>query len=138
MKHSQNDQIEQQLTHQLRQAEAPYRRALAVIQASVPETGSDVEDVSKCLTRLEPLMRQVQSLEAVLAPLRQQWLALARQPGAELRQVLQQHEQLLGRLIGRINVLETQLQSQRREVIPSVDSYVRHQQMQRAYQQLSK
>lgn len=138
MKHSPNDQIEQRLTHQLRQAEAHYRRALAVIQASVPESDPHLEDVSKCLTRLEPLMRQVQSQDAVLAPLRRQWLALARQPGTELRQVLQLQEQLLGRLIGRIDALQTQLQTQRRELIPSVDSYVRHQQMQRAYQQLSK
>ncbi|SFI37093.1 hypothetical protein [Planctomicrobium piriforme] len=126
--------IEAQLLMQLRRAEGPYRRALALIEKSVSPTNPTLDEISACLPRLEPLMRQTQEIESELGPCRQRWLQLGVKADNSLKAILDQHQKLLGGLIQQINSLEQQMQSLKTAVKPSVDSFVRHQQMQRAYQ----
>lgn len=130
-------ELEQELIAQLRRAEPSYRRAAAMLASEFhPESG--MEDVSTCVQRLQPLMQRVQEHEDLLAPLRQQWLTLRCTPGGELRRLLGEHEQLLQGLISRIHSLESHAARLRRTLLPEVDSYVRHHQMQKAYQQQSR
>lgn len=113
--------------------ELPYRRSLATLEAALPSAAPAESELADALARIQPAMRQVQELEAALAPLRQAWLGLAQRPGPELKQALQVHEQLLTGLIGKIDDVERKLQQARRQLVPAVDACIRHQQMQRAY-----
>jgi hypothetical protein len=133
LEHSPHNLVEEELILELRRAEGPYRRALALIQTTLPHPEPSAEEISGCLMRLQPLMQQTQAQEARLAPLREQWFQLQRKPGAELKQILHVHGQLLQTLIGRIDVLEARMKRLREEAIPALDSAIRHQQMHKAY-----
>jgi hypothetical protein len=126
--------VEDELVLELRRAEGPYRRALALIQTTLPHPHPSAEEISGCLVRLQPLIQQTQAQELRLAPLREQWQQLRRTPRAELKQVLQVHAQLLQTLLGKIDALEARMKQLRAEALPALDSAVRHQQMHKAYQ----
>lgn len=134
MNHSATDSLELKLISELRRIEGAYRRALAMIRTSLPERDPSAEQISAFLCQFQPVMRQLQEMENSLAPLRKQWLAQSRRPGAELIGTLRVHEQLLGELLSRIDGFERELQRARKALLPAVDNCVRHQQMQRAYQ----
>lgn len=126
--------LEQRLLSELSRAEALYRRALAHVQGDSLSTAT-AEEIAAVLNRMGPVMSQIQVLEGALAPLRQEWKESGRRAGPELKQMLAVHEQLLKSLIDWIDSLELQMQQHRRQAIPGMDRVVRHQQMQRAYQQ---
>ncbi|WP_437227796.1 hypothetical protein SH661x_000559 [Planctomicrobium sp. SH661] len=138
MKTFHENPLEQQLINELRRADALYRRALASLHSSLPEEPRSADEITDCLGRLQPLMQQAQEIELGLAPLRQEWIDSRTRPGAELRQILKQHEEVLKTLIGKINHLEQCLERYRAQAIPGMDRVVRHHQMQRAYQQLAR
>lgn len=138
MNHFPDPPPEQRLIAELRRAEALYRRALASIQSSLPQTEGSPEEITACLARLQPLMLQVRDVELELAPLRESWMSRGQPSGVELQQTLRQHEQLLKTLIDRIDALEHNLKQHRTAAIPGVDKFVKHQQMQKAYQQMSR
>jgi len=127
--------LELQLLNELQRGETLYRRTLTQLQQSLPDEDHSAEEIAACLARLEPAMERIQSLENTLAPLRQAWARGPRRAGAELKTLLGNHEQLLKGLIERMDALEQQMQRHRRQAIPGLDQVVRHQQMQRAYQQ---
>lgn len=126
--------LEQQLLSELQRAETFYRRALAHLQGNSLESGT-VEEIAACLSRMEPVMLQIQTQEGTLSPLRKEWGESGRRPGPELKRMLAIHEELLQSLIKRIDAMESQMQQHRRQAIPGLDRVVRHHQMQRAYQQ---
>jgi len=136
--HSDRASLEAELLRQFQRAEGPYRRALSLLESAVPHESPSAEEITACLSRLEPIMRQTEEIEKDLGPCRQQWLQRGYQAGPALKTLFQQHEQILGTLIRRINLLEERMQQFKREVRPEVDSIVRHQQMQRAYQSAGK
>lgn len=124
--------LEQDLTQQLRLASAPYRRALAILaDGAGPAPGAP--DWNAALTRLQPVMRQIQELEGTLSPLRESWIQSGRRGGQELKGLLAEHRQLLESLLSRIDALETRLRARRGELQPQVDQFLRHRQMQKAY-----
>ncbi len=128
------NKLEAELIHLLQRAEGPYRRALALIETSLPQSQPTADDISACLVRLEPLMKQTEEVERELAPCRQQWTDAGYRATPELKSVFQQHGQLLSTLIEKVNALEQRMQELRRQARPQVDAVVRHHQMQRAYQ----
>jgi len=127
------NKLEAELTSLLQRAEGPYRRALALIDSSVPHPQPSAEEISACLLKLEPLMRQTEEIERELAPRRQRWIESGLQAGLPLKEIFQQHQHLLGSLIGKINAMEQRMEQLRQRARPEVDAAVRHQQMQRAY-----
>jgi len=133
--HSQKHPLEQQLISELQRAEALYRRMLTGLNTSLPKGDCGADEITAGLTRVQPLMLQIQTMESTLAPLRKEWTRQSQPAGPILKQILHQHEEILKTLIHRIDVLEQQLQQHRQAALPEMDRFVRHQQMQRAYQQ---
>ncbi|WP_437187426.1 hypothetical protein SH668x_000820 [Planctomicrobium sp. SH668] len=129
------NQLEQQLCVELKKAESLYRRALGLIQSAVPTGEGQFDQISSCLVQLQPFMKQIEESESVLGPLKQHWMSFKVKAGAELKFALQVHQGLLGDLITLINKMEASTQQQRLAAIPQLDSAMRRQQMQRAYQQ---
>lgn len=135
MKHSQKNPLEQQLVRELQRAEALYRRMLASLNVNLSKADCGPDEITAGLARVQPLMLQIQTMESILVPLRNEWTRQSQQAGPILKQILHQHEEILKTLINRIDVLEQQLQQHRQKALPEMDRFVRHQQMQRAYQQ---
>lgn len=106
-----------------------------MIQNALPHADPTAEEISTCLARLDPLMKQAQEIETELAPCRERWLAMGYQADSNVKPIFQRHEQLLTELIQKINSMEHQMQQHRQATAPQVDTLVRHQQMQKAYQQ---
>ncbi|WP_437206726.1 hypothetical protein [Planctomicrobium sp. SH664] len=127
-------QIEVELTAELQRLEPYYRRALELMIAEAKIPATCAADVTACLNRLQPLMSQIQAAESKLAPLRLKWLSASTQPGPQLKALLQGHEHLLKQLIQHLNDLEARARQLRNQLLPALDSGLRHQQMQRAYQ----
>jgi hypothetical protein len=119
----------------LERAEQFYRKALALIAMSAPSEHSSLNEVTECLQRLEPVMQQTHDIESELAPCRQRWSELGIPASPAMKAIFQRHQNLLGELISKINMLERTMGAFRENAIPKVDAFVRHQQMQRAYQQ---
>jgi hypothetical protein len=126
-------QIEQRLTSELRRIEGPYRHALQIVESLPSESAPGYAEISECLSRLQPVMEHINHIEAALAPLRREWIALSARPGEDLRTTLDVHEQLLQGLIRRIDRMEQQLAQQRQTLLPAVDAEQRRQRMKRAY-----
>lgn len=133
MINSQQHPIERELTSELSSAEAPYRRALDIVRELPADTPAGYEEISACLARLQPVLQQINAMESTLAPLRRHWHALNAVPGAELRSILDVHEQLLRELIERIDRMEQNLSQAKQTLAPAVDAHIRRQRMQRAY-----
>ncbi|WP_437191308.1 hypothetical protein [Planctomicrobium sp. SH527] len=128
--------LQTELLSLLERAEGPYRRALTMIQNALPQANPTAEEISLCLSRLDPLMKQAQEIEIELAPCRERWLAMGFQADSHVKVIFQRHEQLLTELVHKINSMEHQMQQHRQATLPQVDALVRHQQMQKAYQQV--
>ncbi len=135
---SEQTKLETALLGLLQRAEGPYRRALAMIEMCLPDPDPAADEISDCLSRLEPLMRQAQEIEVELAPRRQEWIERGYKPDSSTRQVFADHQKLLGSLLEKIHRLEQRMLSLRQKAKPEVDTWIRHQQMQRAYQQASR
>jgi len=116
-------------------AEKVYSRALAFLQSNLRAGSETADEITECLTRMDPMLQQAQELEVELAPLRAEWSARSLRADSEMKQILARHETLLGSLIQQMNQLENQLKRHRSASVPEIDRLVRHQQMQRAYQQ---
>ena len=126
--------IEAELMQRLQEAEVPYRRALLLFQQCLPHSSPEMTEITNCLRHLEPLMRQTAEIEKRLALCRERWLALGVPAQGEFKQVLDRHQQLLGELVARVNAVDERTRALRTASLPGLDRYVRHQQMQRAYQ----
>lgn len=133
MNSSNLNSLEEDLTVALESMEQLYNRALGLIEATLPH--ETTQQVSACLARIQPTLSQIEAREQTLAPLRQAWIDSGQRPGPTLKLKLTRQEPLLQQLIGRINSMEKQILEARQELLPKVDSVVKHQQMQRAYQQ---
>ena len=138
MRTSTRAQIEEQLTCELRRVEAPYRQALEIVESVSRHAASGYDEIFACLSRLQPVMQHINHVEAILSPVRGQWLALAVRPGVELRSILDVHETLLRALIDGVGRLEQQLSQARQKMLPEVDAAVQRQRMRRAYRQPSR
>ncbi|HZT83562.1 MAG TPA: hypothetical protein VFA26_25250 [Gemmataceae bacterium] len=85
------------------------------------------------MIQLLALLDAVRAVEARAGPLKAEWQAAGRPPGAEFRAVLQRVAGLIERLTGHVQAAEHQARAHRDRLAPQLDAAAAGQRMQQAY-----
>ena len=136
-------QIESELTRGMKRIAVPYRAALDILRAQEPSSHSrpgqglnsdSTAGFADMSERLRPSMEMIAAYEGELAPLRDQWNQLQKSPSADLRNLIDEQALLLKELIARLDDVELQMLSSRKQLTLRLDESQLRNNMREAYQ----
>lgn len=135
--------IESELMRGMKRIAVPYRAALDILRAQEPpshsrpgqtqnsDSAAGFADISE---RLRPSMEMIAVYEGEVAPLRDQWNQSQKSPSADLRKLIDEQALLLKELIERLDHVELQMLSSRKQLTLRLDESQLRNNMREAYQ----